>query len=39
MGYDLANANMVGLDFEDHEARGGRVPDVMLVGAHAVWRG
>jgi hypothetical protein len=31
LGYDLANANYVGLDFEKHEAKGGRVPDVILV--------
>jgi hypothetical protein len=31
LGYDLANANYVGMDFEKHVAKGGRVPDVILV--------
>lgn len=31
LGYDLANANYVGLDFEAYVAKGGRVPDVVLV--------
>jgi len=31
LGYDLANANLVDMDFEAHVNRGGRVPDVMLV--------
>jgi nonsense-mediated mRNA decay protein 3 len=31
LGYDLANANLVHMDFEAHVNRGGRVPDVVLV--------
>lgn len=31
MGYDLANANLVQMDYEAHVTRGGRVPDVVLV--------
>lgn len=31
LGYDLANANLVNLDYEAHVNRGGAVPDVMLV--------
>lgn len=30
-GYDLANANASGLDFDAHVERGGAVPDVILV--------
>lgn len=31
LGYDLANANAVNMDYEAHVARGGAVPDVVLV--------
>ncbi len=31
LGYDIANANLVGLDFDAHVARGGAMPDVVLV--------
>jgi nonsense-mediated mRNA decay protein 3 len=31
LGYDLANANNVNLDYEAHVNRGGAVPDVVLV--------
>lgn len=31
LGYDLANAQLVGLDYEAHVAKGGAVPDVILV--------
>jgi hypothetical protein len=31
LGYDLANANYVGLDYDEYVARGGRLPDVVLV--------
>eukprot|EP00879_Flechtneria_rotunda_P020112 GHRR01021152.1.p1 GENE.GHRR01021152.1~~GHRR01021152.1.p1 ORF type:complete len:446 (+),score=110.36 GHRR01021152.1:905-2242(+) len=31
MGYDLANANLVDMDYEAHVNRGGTVPDVILV--------
>jgi nonsense-mediated mRNA decay protein 3 len=31
LGYDLAKANLVHMDFEAHVNRGGAVPDVILV--------
>jgi nonsense-mediated mRNA decay protein 3 len=31
LGYDLANANLVNMDFEAHVNRDGAVPDVLLV--------
>uniref|UniRef100_A0A383VQ78 60S ribosomal export protein NMD3 n=1 Tax=Tetradesmus obliquus TaxID=3088 RepID=A0A383VQ78_TETOB len=31
LGYDIANANLVNMDFEAHVNRGGAVPDVVLV--------
>lgn len=31
MGYDLAKANLVHMDFEAHVNKGGAVPDVILV--------
>lgn len=31
LGYDLANANLVNMDYEAHVNRGGTVPDVILV--------
>jgi hypothetical protein len=31
LGYDLANANLVNMDYEAHVNRGGAVPDVVLV--------
>lgn len=31
LGYDLANANNVNMDYEAHLNRGGAVPDVILV--------
>lgn len=31
LGYDLANANNVNMDYEAHVTRGGAVPDVILV--------
>jgi nonsense-mediated mRNA decay protein 3 len=31
LGYDLAKANLVHMDFEAHVNRGGAVPDVLLV--------
>lgn len=31
MGYDLANAQLVGLDYEAYVAKGGQTPDVVLV--------
>jgi nonsense-mediated mRNA decay protein 3 len=31
LGYDLAKANMVQMDFEAHVTKGGSVPDVLLV--------
>lgn len=31
LGYDMAKANLVHMDFESHVNRGGAVPDVLLV--------
>lgn len=31
LGYDMANANYVGLDFDAYVAKGGSMPDVVLV--------
>lgn len=31
LGYDLAKANMVHMDYEAHVTKGGSVPDVILV--------
>ncbi len=31
LGYDMCNSQLVGLDYEAHVAKGGRVPDVILV--------
>ncbi|KAG2489285.1 hypothetical protein HYH03_012305 [Edaphochlamys debaryana] len=31
LGYDMVNSQLVGLDYEAHVAKGGRVPDVILV--------
>lgn len=31
LGYDLANAQLVGLDYDAFIAKGGQTPDVILV--------
>ncbi len=36
LGYDMTTAQLVGLEYEAYVAKGGRIPDVILVSGRSV---